>query len=138
MILKQRPNLAALLLASCLSGIVLTPLLYIAIGALGGFSSQFSYIILPVYLLCGGYLLRRFYSSPTQHHTGHWGLFLEAICLLLVIVFLAVISGFRLLTTTERISLSAVFFLLTTTLSFPVIYLRATALLSNPTFATRP
>ena len=127
----QKQNHPAMLLASLVSGLLLTPVVYIAIGALGAFSAQLSYFVLPVFILSAGYLFWSLFASSERGESSRWTILLESLCWLVVILFLMVISGFRLFTMGERIGFACSIFLVTTMISYPVVYLRSSVLLSR-------
>ncbi len=115
-------------LAACILGVALSPFAYIAIGALGGFAPAFSFIALPPLIACTVYLSVRFLSKPPRPTSSKRHLFILIVSWLYIFAFLAVVSGFSLLTTLERVGLFASLFLITTFLSLPVVILRRTAL----------
>lgn len=66
-----------------------------------------------------------------KNKANHWHTLLEVISWIFVIAFLFIISGFRLLTVSERLGLSSSFFLLATLISFLVVFTRNTELQSR-------
>ena len=122
-------NHPALLLASLISGLLLTPVLYIAIGALGAFSIQLSYFILPPFILCAGFLFWRLFSSYGS--ANRLMIVLEAVSWAGVVFFLAILSGFRLFTLAERIGFASSIYIVAVLISYPVLRFRASVLLSR-------
>jgi hypothetical protein len=121
-------NLPKVGLAACISGLVLSPFGYIAMGALADFAPAFSWIALPPLLASSGYLLVRFWATQGQRASSRLALVAACFAWLVIAGFLAVVSGFALLTGLERIGLFATVFLAASLLSLPVFLLRRTAL----------
>jgi len=123
--LKEK-NLPTAALAASILGLVICPYLYIAIGALTGFNLAFSLLILPLFLLSSVVLFWRFLSKPKDKSTNIRFILLEIVCWTGVIAFLGIISGFTLMTVSERIGLSSAFFLLASVGILPLILFRNT------------
>lgn len=128
----MKHRIPVVVLSSFIIGLLLTPLVYIAIGALGGFSMAFSLLSLPPLLGSMLFLLRRLVaSSPAQGTAGRGLMAAEAVCWLLVGFFLLIVSGFTLLTTQERFGLFCVLLLLASVLASPWVLLRPSALVAR-------
>ncbi len=121
-------NLPKAVLAACILGLVLAPFGYIAMGALAGFAPAFSWLALPPLLASVGYLLIRFLARQGRGAASKPALLAELFSWMVIAAFLAVVSGFTLLTRLERIGLFATVFLAATLLSLPIFLLRRTAL----------
>lgn len=121
-------NLPKAALAACILGLVLCPFGYIAMGALAGFTPAFSWLALPPLLASVGYLLIRFLARQGQGAASKLALLAELFSWTVIAAFLAVVSGFTLLTKLERIGLFATVFLAATLLSLLIFLLRRTAL----------
>ena len=128
----MKDKIPVVVLSSFIFGLLLTPLVYIAIGALGGFSMAFSVLSLPPLLGSMLFLVRRLFSQSPAHGTARPGLMAaEAACWLLVGAFLLIVSGFTLLTTQERMGLFCVLLLLASVLAAPWVLLRPSALVAR-------
>jgi hypothetical protein len=122
-------RVATLVLSSSIMGLLLTPLAYIGIGALGGFAMAFALISLPLLLVCGLFLLYRYLRRPgCSPSLRRWLPAAEAIAWLLVAFFLVIASGFTLLTTAERIGLFCTLTLVMSVVAAPWMALRPSAL----------
>ncbi len=121
------PNLARAGLAACAVGLVLTPFGYLAIGALRGFDPAFGRLAVPLLLLATGYVLHGLLSVPGTRSWGWRRIAGTAVGGILIGGFLVVVSGYTLLTTTERIGLTATLFLVATLVALPLVTLRPTA-----------
>jgi len=115
-------------LSACILGLLLTPLAYIGMGALSGFAPAFALVSLPPLLASGAFLLSRLLARPNGAPARGWRVFAELVSWLVVLGFVAVVSGFTLLTSLERIGLAATCFLVASVVSLPVPFLRDTAL----------
>jgi hypothetical protein len=116
-------------LATCLVGVLLCPLVFIAGGALSGFSAAFSLLLLPPSLLGCGFLLRRYLAkpgAPVAREALLWSL--EAISWLLVVAFLYFLSGVNLLRGGERFGAVCTAFLAASSAALPFLLLRPTRL----------
>ena len=95
-------RVATAVLSSTIMGLLITPLVYVGIGALGGFAAAFALISLPVLLTCCLFLFYRYLrrpASPTRPQP--WLLAAEAVAWLLVAFFLVIVSGLVLMRTTS-------------------------------------
>ncbi|ABM31914.1 hypothetical protein [Paracidovorax citrulli] len=120
---------AAVTMSSLIMGLLLTPLIYIGIGALGGFGAGFAIISLPVLLACSAFLFHRYLRRPAAPSgRAPWLQVAEAASWLLVVFFLAIVSGFTLLTTAERIGLFCTLVLVAALFAAPWMALRPSAL----------
>lgn len=125
----MKDKIPAVILSSFIMGLLLTPLGYIAIGALGGFSPAFSVLSLPLVLGSTLFLLFRFLPRiPASEVTRRWLMAIEFASWLLVGLFLIIVSGFTLLTTWERIGLFCVLLSAASVLVTPFMFLRPSAL----------
>lgn len=124
----RNPEIPAVGLASCIVGLVVSPYLYIAIGALFQFPPAFSFVALPPLLFGSGFLLRRFLAKPTGRAMSLITLAIEVVSWTGIVIFLFLISRFNLFTLFERAGLFCTFFLLASVLCLPLISLRNTAL----------
>lgn len=115
-------------LASCILGLVVTPYVYLAMGAPLHFPLAFSLITLPPLVLSSGFLFWRFLSGPSQSKNGVTRRVLEAVCVLSTVAFLVVISNFSLFTGFERVGIFCASFLGVSACCLPVFLLRPTAL----------
>ncbi len=121
----------ALVLSAFMMGLSLTPLAYIGIGALGGFSAAFSVLAVPLSVCAMLLLLWRFLGRPrAQQATPAWLWVTEAAAWLVIGVFGLIVSGFTLFTPMERIGLFCVLLLVTSALSAPVVWWRPSALVA--------
>src|SRR5687767_4776981 len=125
---ESRSNLPAAGLAACMLGLVLCPFVYVAIGALAGFAPAFSWVALPPLLLSSGYLLYRFLGKPKESSSSRLHLIVEVLSWILIVSFVAVVSGFTLQTAFERVGLSLTIFLLASLFCLPAAVMRRTAL----------
>ena len=122
----------AVVLSSLIMGLLFAPLGYIAIGALGGFSSAFSMLSLPLLLGSTLFLSSRLLPRVTAPEGSRWWLkALEFVSWSLVGLFLLIVSGFTLLTTWERIGLFCVLLSVASVLIAPFIFLRPSALVAK-------
>jgi hypothetical protein len=121
-------NLLAAGLAACVLGLVMCPFVYVAIGALAAFAPAFSWITLPPLLVSSGYLLFRFLARPNENASSGPHLIAEVLSGIIIVAFIAVVSGFTLQTRLERAGLSLTIFLLASVLCLPVVLMRMTAL----------
>ena len=120
-------RIPAAALAACLVGLILCPWVFVANGALSGFSPAFSFVMLPPFLLGGILLLRHFLSKPKEPETTQslsW--FLEALSWVVVVAFLYLISGVNLMKGLERLGAVCTFFLATSAGCLPILLLRPT------------
>ncbi|MDA8519839.1 hypothetical protein [Acidovorax sp. NCPPB 4044] len=125
-------RLATVALASVIVGLLLTPLAYIGIGALGGFAIAFAAISMPLLLLCSLFLFHRYLRRPAASaHPRRWPQVAEAAAWLLVVFFLAIVSGFTLLTTAERFGLFCTLALVASLVALPWMALRPSALVAR-------
>lgn len=115
-------------LASCVIGLIVSPYLYIASGALFQFPPVFSLAALPPLLFGSGFLLWRFFAKPTERGMSLIAIAIEAISWTAIVIFLILISRFSLFTAFERAGLFCTFFLLASVLCLPLLSLRNTAL----------
>lgn len=115
-------------LAACISGLMLSPFGYIAMGALAGFAPAFSWLALPLLLPSVGFLLVRFLARQGRGASSRLALVAAFFSWLVIAGFLSVVSGFALLTKFERIGFFATVFLSASLFSLPVFLLRRTAL----------
>jgi hypothetical protein len=116
-------------LAACVLGLVICPFLYIAVGALSGFSPAFSVVMLPPLLLGSGFLLWRFLSKPTDRATISVPLLLmEGLSWVAIVAFLFLVSGFNLLRGLERFGVGSGFFLVGSVGGVLIVLLRRPAL----------
>lgn len=113
-------------LAACCVGLALSPLAYIATGALGGFAPVFSMITLPPLAAALGLLLYRLLGRPRPADSGPVGAVAEGLSWLVVVAFLVLVSGFTLMTPFERVGQTLSYFLTCTVLSVPLILWRPT------------
>lgn len=121
-------NLPAAGLAACVLGLVLCPFGYVAIGALAGFAPAFAWVTLPPLLLSSGYLLFRFLSPPKENASSSLHRIAEVSSWIVIVAFIAIVSGFTLQTKFERVGFSLTIFLVTSLLCLPVVLMRKTAL----------
>jgi hypothetical protein len=125
-------KIPVIVLSACFMGLLLTPLAYVSIGALGGFSSAFSMLSVPLLLGSTLFLLFRLLPRiPAPELTRTWSMAIEAVSWLLLGLFLIIVSGFTLLTTWERIGLFCVLLWVAAVLVAPLIFLRPSALVSR-------
>jgi len=116
-------------LAACILGLVLCPFLFIAVGALSGFSDAFSFVMLPPFLLGSGFLLARFLSKPSDRAMRSVLLLaIEGVSWVAVGTFLYFVSGFNLMSGLERSGAACTSFLVASAASLPIVLLRRTAL----------
>jgi hypothetical protein len=115
-------------LGSCVIGLIISPYLYIAIGALSRFPLVFSFVTVPPLLFSSGFLFWRFLARPKKQEMSKTWLVIEVISWMAIVMFLILISHFNLNTTFERAGLFCSFFLLASVFCLPVISLRRIAL----------
>jgi hypothetical protein len=123
---KRLPSAA---LAACSVGLLLCPLVFIAGGALSGFSTAFSLVLLPPFLVSCGFLLRRYLAKPgaaVARQALLWSL--EAISWLVVVTFLYLLSGVHLSRGGERFGVMCTSFLAASAAALPFLLLRPTRL----------
>ncbi|GKT23379.1 hypothetical protein [Acidovorax sp. SUPP3334] len=122
-------HFSVVVLSSLIMGLLLTPTIYIAMGALGGFATAFTFISLPLLLACTLFLLCRFLAKPGSTATPRqWLAGLESIAWLGVVFFLFIVSGFTLLTHAERVGLFCTLLLIASFLAAPWMALRPSML----------
>jgi hypothetical protein len=122
-------RLPAAALASCSVGLILCPFVFIAGGALSGFATVASLVLLPPFLLSCGFLLRRYLARPGAS-AGRQALLgsLEAIAWLVVVTFLYWLSGVNLSRGFERFGTVCMAFLASSAIALPLLLLRSTRL----------
>jgi hypothetical protein len=116
-------------LAACALGLILCPFAFIAGGALSDFSAVFSLVLLPPFLLSCGFLLQRFLARPEESVARQpllWSL--EAISWLVLVTFLYLVSGAKLLRGFERLGAVCTAFLAASAAALPLLLLRPTRL----------
>ncbi len=121
-------RIPALGLGACLVGLVLSPLGFIATGALSDFSPVFSTLMLPPLLLGGAFLLRRLLARPRERPPERrppW--LLDAASWIVVAGALYLISGANLMRGLERLGAVCTFFLAGAVLGLPILLRRQTA-----------
>ncbi len=123
----DKSAIPAALLAACILGLVSGPYNYIIAGALFSFPLAFSLLILPPFLAGSAYLLWSFLRS-NHHSTQLWSFILEWISWLAIVNFTVLISGFTLMTESERFGAFCVIFLAASALCLPLTLLRESAL----------
>ncbi|WCM89703.1 hypothetical protein [Acidovorax sp. NCPPB 3576] len=136
--MKSLPNnlfknnkVSAFACACLILGLLLTPVAYIAIGSLSGFSAAFSLIALPPLALSLSFLLFRFFKKNTATESINIRHAIELTSWLLVFLFLFFVSNFTLLTTSERVGLFSTLFLVCTIVSIPLLAIRPSALIQR-------
>jgi hypothetical protein len=128
--MRYKPS--AIVLSSLIIGLLVSPLGYIAIGALGGFSIAFSILSLPLLTASILFLIFRFIpKAPSIKNHQKWLLGLEGVSWLLVGLFLFFVSGFTLITTWEQIGLFCIIWAAASLLATPFTCLRSSALLTR-------
>jgi drug/metabolite transporter (DMT)-like permease len=115
-------------LTACVLGLAVCPVVYIAIGALSRFPPRFSLVMLPPYVLGGGYLLWRYLSRPSEPRRQLPLALVEAVSWLPVGVLLYFISGFALMTSIERIGAASAAFLVSSGACLPIVLARPASL----------
>jgi hypothetical protein len=126
--LLGKGDLAAAMLAACTLGLGISPLLYVAIGALSAFPAAFSLALLPPFVAGVAFLLWWYLRKPADRTGSVFQLVAEMASWLAVAVFLFFVSGVNLQTTAERVGLSCVFFLIASACCLPLTLTRETAL----------
>jgi hypothetical protein len=122
-------RVATLVLSSSIMGLLLAPLVYIGIGSLSGFAVAFSLISLPLLLPSCAFLLYSYLRRPANLNAPRrWLPVAESITWLVVALFLVLVSGFTLLTTTERIGLFFTLALAASLTAAPCMAFRPTSL----------
>lgn len=121
-----RSEVPAAGLAAIVMGLTLCPFGYLAAGALAQFSPLLGFGMLPLLVASSGYLLYRFLALPAK--AAPVNRIAEALCWLVIVVFLAIVSGISLQTVFERIGLTVSILMVTSVVCFPVALLRQTAL----------
>lgn len=114
-------RLPALGLSACLLGFLLTPFLYIAIGALSAFSSVFSVLAIPPFLLSVCFLLNLLLSKPGESGNGSVRLLPELLSWLIIMAFIFVISGFTLLNIFERVGLFCLMLIVSNVMALAIL-----------------
>jgi len=127
----ENNNFATAALAACILGLLVSAYLYIAIGALFGFNLAFSVLILPLFLGTSGFLLWRYLSKPKDRPLKFQLIAIEIVSWIGVLAFLYIISGFTIMTISERIGLTSTFFLLASIFCLPLIRLRKSTTLEQ-------
>jgi hypothetical protein len=115
-------------LGACIMGLVFSPYLHIATGALTHFQPAFGLITLPPFLLGSGFLIWRLLSKPGQGVTSVALSVLEGICVLIVLVFLLLISNYSFASPFDRLGLVCTFLLPTSACCLPLMFARDTVL----------
>ena len=133
--IPMKDKIPVVVLSSFIIGLLLTPRVYIVIigvlGGGGGFPMAFSVLFPP---LLGSMLFlvsRLFFHSRAQGTARLLLMVAEAVCWLMVGVFLFLVSGFTLLTTQERMGSFSMLLLLASVLAAPVVLLRPPVLVAR-------
>jgi hypothetical protein len=125
----QTRRIPAAGLSACLVGLALSPLGFIAIGALSDFSPAFSGLVLPPLLLSVVFLLRRFLARPRQIPSSpSWAWLLEAASWIIIVGVLYVISAAHLMRGLERLGGVCTAFLTAAGICLPILLLRRSAI----------
>lgn len=122
----QIAELPSLGLTSFVLGLIISPFIYIGIGALFQFSFMFSLVFLPPLLLGSGFLFWRHFAKQKRHLTNKSILTFEVLSWIVVVLFLIFISRFNLMTISERAGLFCTFFLFSSVVGFPLVLLHET------------
>jgi hypothetical protein len=115
-------------LAACVLGIALCPCVYIAFGALHGFSLAFKYGVVPALMLGDTFLLWRYLSSPRPKPTPRRIQLLEWLAWSATLGFLHVMSGVNATTGLERFGGACAVFLPVAGACLPIVLNRKTDL----------
>jgi hypothetical protein len=119
----------AALLAAYVVGVVLSPLGYVATGALGDFRTSFALAALPLLAASIGFLLWRYLREGQDDERGAGALrVVEALGLAFVVGFLVLASGARLTRGAQRIGIAAGFALAAMVLALALVLPRRSAL----------
>lgn len=108
----------------CLLAAVLTPLAYIAIGALAAFGAAFSLILLPPLLLACAWLLYQLCFAPPSSAVLHWRTLLTLVAIAILAGFCYLISGFTLFSWWERMAFFATMYSSAMLLALPILWFR--------------
>jgi hypothetical protein len=127
----KRPieHLPAAALTACVLGLLSSPIVYVATGALSDLSPVFSFVMLPPFLLAAGFLLSR-YLAGSAEPSGRRGVLalLEVAAWLAVAMFLFFVSGVHLMRGLERVGAACAASIGAAIVWLPVAVLRRTAL----------
>jgi hypothetical protein len=117
-------------LAACLLGLAVSPIAFIAVGAVGQAPPLFRATFLPAFALGCGFLLWRYLSRPQEGPV--WPttslLVAEGLAWIAVLAFLYWTSQVNLLRGFERVGAACTAFLVASVLCLPIVLLRRTAL----------
>ena len=116
------------ILASSVTGLILTPYIYIALGALHQFKPVFSFITLPPLLLASSFLLWRLLAKPKVAERGIIMLAIEFVSWLAIVTFIIFVSPFNLLTGIHRAGAFCTFFLIASVTCLPLMVILNTSL----------
>lgn len=127
--MSARRRLPVLGLAACVLGLALSPLPFIAVGALSHFAPLFGAVALPAVLAAGGFLLWRYLAAPADR-TARARLLAagEVLSWTVVAAFLLLVTRYNLMGTFERVGAACTAFLVASALSLPVVAARPGAL----------
>jgi hypothetical protein len=116
-------------LGACVVGAILCPLVFVATGALADFSPLFGVVVLPPYVLGGGFLLRRFLAKPRGVPTQpSWLWLLEAVSWMVVAGVLYLVSGAKLMIGLERLGAVCTWLLAASGACLPLLLIRQSTL----------
>jgi hypothetical protein len=126
---ERPPRLPAALLAACVIGLVLSPLGYVATGALGDFRASFALVALPLLVASIAFLLWRYLRAARDDARGAGALGVaEALGIAVVVGFLVLASGARLTRGAQRVGIAAGFALAATVIALALVLPRRSAL----------
>jgi hypothetical protein len=110
-------------------GLSTCPLVFIALGApLQLVAVEGRVLMIAMATFGSGFLLWRFLAKPSERRDRRWLLAVEALCWTALAYFVYIVSQFNLMTESERVGATCIFFLGMSLLWLPIPILRATAL----------
>lgn len=122
-------RISAAALASCVLGFVLSPAPFIVLAARAELPLMASSIVASAFALSAGFLFTRLLSRPTSEPTGGTAIrLIELGSWATVTSVLVFISNMNLLRGIERFGAASVFFLSASTVCFPLVWVRRTAI----------
>lgn len=132
-------SLAAIWVSACIVGAILSPLGYIAIGALAAFAPLFSVVMLPPLAIATGWLLYRNLFGKLPHcQLGRWHHAANCLAWGMTALFLSFISGFSLFKPLERFGILGTIYLAAVTAALPLVWTMRTRRAIAPTWMHSP